>query len=83
MRLSIGFYLSTIMINSCYFSLDRIFIPSITLKTAVGTYEKPFVLMYRSMNGFSYIHPLGVAAKPVLPSIHQGEIASGPRNRGF
>ena len=53
------------------------------LKTAVGTYEKPFVLMYRSMNGFSYVHPLGFAPKPVHPSIHQGERALEPRNCGF
>ena len=32
-------------------------IETMNLKTAVGTYEKPFVLMYRSMNGFSYVHP--------------------------
>ena len=53
------------------------------LKTAVGTYEKPFVLMYRSMNGFSYVHLLGFAPKPVHPSIHQGERALGPRNCDF
>jgi hypothetical protein len=35
----------------------------IILKTAVGTYKKPFVLMYRSMNGFLYVHPLGVWAQ--------------------
>jgi hypothetical protein len=32
---------------------------SIILKTAVGTHKKPFVLMYRSMNGFLCVHPSG------------------------
>jgi hypothetical protein len=33
------------------------------LKSAVAMPGKPFVLMYRSMNGFPGIHPLGDRSK--------------------
>jgi hypothetical protein len=32
--------------------------------------EKPFVLMYRSMNGFSGIHPLGERSKTPLTLLY-------------